>query len=59
MAFDAMGDLALLRGGLIAAFTGLRSSHELNHRLLRKLLADDSAWEEVTFNEPPMFQAAG
>lgn len=46
---DAIGDLYLLGHSLIGAFTGFRSGHALNNQLLRTLLADRSAWEEVTF----------
>jgi len=48
---DAIGDLYLLGHGLIGAFTGEKSGHELNNRLLKALLADQDAWEEVTFDE--------
>ena len=48
---DAIGDLYLLGHSLIGAFTGYKSGHALNNRLLRKLLAQESAWESVTFNE--------
>ncbi|HXH02895.1 MAG TPA: UDP-3-O-acyl-N-acetylglucosamine deacetylase [Candidatus Competibacteraceae bacterium] len=46
---DAIGDLYLLGHSLIGAFTGYKSGHALNNRLLSALLADQSAWEEVTF----------
>jgi UDP-3-O-[3-hydroxymyristoyl] N-acetylglucosamine deacetylase len=46
---DAIGDLYLLGHSLIGSFCGHKSGHALNNRLLRTLLADDSAWEEVTF----------
>ncbi len=46
---DAIGDLYLLGHSLIGSFTGFKSGHALNNRLLRGLLADTSAWEEVTF----------
>jgi len=49
---DAIGDLYLLGHSLIGEFTGYKSGHGLNNRLLRTLLADSSAWEEVTFEEP-------
>ena len=49
---DAIGDLYLLGHSLIGAFNGHKSGHELNNRLLRALLADKSAWEEVTFDDP-------
>lgn len=46
---DAIGDLYLLGRSLIGAFYGYKSGHELNNVLLRKLLAAEDAWEEVTF----------
>jgi UDP-3-O-[3-hydroxymyristoyl] N-acetylglucosamine deacetylase len=49
---DAIGDLYLLGHGLIGAFSGYKSGHELNNLLLRELLEQASAWEEVTFEEP-------
>jgi len=54
---DAIGDLYLLGHSLIGAFSGYKSGHALNNRLLRTLMADESAWEEVTFddvNEAPI-----
>ncbi len=49
---DAIGDLYLLGHSLIGAFYGHKSGHNLNNKLLRALLADQSAWEEVTFHDP-------
>lgn len=46
---DAVGDLYLLGKSLIGEFYGYKSGHFLNNRLLRTLLADQSAWEIVTF----------
>jgi len=46
---DAIGDLYLLGRNVIGAFTGFKSGHELNNQLLRGLLADRTAWEEVSF----------
>jgi UDP-3-O-[3-hydroxymyristoyl] N-acetylglucosamine deacetylase len=46
---DAIGDLYLLGHSLIGAFTGYKSGHALNNLLLRTLLADENAWESVTF----------
>jgi UDP-3-O-[3-hydroxymyristoyl] N-acetylglucosamine deacetylase len=46
---DAIGDLYLLGHSLIGEFSGYKSGHALNNRLLRTLIADPSAWEEVTF----------
>jgi UDP-3-O-[3-hydroxymyristoyl] N-acetylglucosamine deacetylase len=48
---DAIGDLYLLGHGLIGAFSGYKSGHELNNLLLRDLLDRPSAWEEVTFDD--------
>jgi len=46
---DAIGDLYLLGHSLIGEFSGFKSGHGLNNRLLRTLMADVTAWEEVTF----------
>jgi UDP-3-O-[3-hydroxymyristoyl] N-acetylglucosamine deacetylase len=46
---DAIGDLYLLGRSLIGEFSGYKSGHALNNRLLRALIADKTAWEEVTF----------
>ena len=48
-ALDAVGDLYLLGHPLIGAFRGPKSGHAMNNQLVRALLADRSAWEEVTF----------
>lgn len=46
---DAIGDLYLLGHSLIGAFSGYKSGHALNNRLLRTLIATEDAWEAVTF----------
>jgi hypothetical protein len=46
---DAIGDLYLLGHSLIGEFSGYKSGHGLNNRLLRTLIADRTAWEDVTF----------
>lgn len=48
---DAVGDLYLLGHSLIGAFSGYKSGHALNNRLLRALIADEAAWELVTFED--------
>ena len=48
---DAIGDLYLLGHSLIGSFTGYKSGHALNNRLLRALLANESAMEEVVFED--------
>lgn len=50
---DAIGDLYLLGHSLIGAYHAHKSGHELNNKLLRTLMADVSAWEEVTYHEDP------
>jgi len=47
---DAIGDLYLLGHSLIGEFTGYKSGHGLNNKLLRALLNDKEAWEMVTFD---------
>jgi UDP-3-O-[3-hydroxymyristoyl] N-acetylglucosamine deacetylase len=47
---DAIGDLYLLGHPIIGAFSGFKSGHALNNALLRELLADDQAWEFVTYD---------
>ena len=48
---DAIGDLYLLGHSLVGAFSGYRSGHALNNKLLKALCADPEAWEEVTFED--------
>ncbi|MGB1541157.1 MAG: UDP-3-O-acyl-N-acetylglucosamine deacetylase, partial [Cycloclasticus sp.] len=52
---DAIGDLYLLGHSLIGEFHGHKSGHELNNKLLRELLVQEDAWEEVTFEEDDEF----
>jgi UDP-3-O-[3-hydroxymyristoyl] N-acetylglucosamine deacetylase len=48
---DAIGDLYLLGHSLIGEFTANKSGHDLNNKLLRALLKDSTAWEEVTYTD--------
>lgn len=48
---DAIGDMHVLGHPLIAAYTGYKSGHALNNKLLRAVLADASAYEIVTFED--------
>lgn len=48
---DAVGDVYLLGHSLIGSFNGYKSGHGLNNILLRTLLADEEAWEYVTFDD--------
>ena len=60
-ALDAIGDLYLVGHPLIAAYTAHKSGHALNNDLLRALVAEQSAWEFVSFDrteDAPAFLAA-
>ena len=48
---DAIGDLYLMGHILVGEFNGFKSGHELNNKLIRKLYADETAWEEVQESE--------
>ena len=54
---DAVGDLYLLGQPLIGEFYGYKSGHALNNQLLHNLLAEPSAWEEVSFTDTEAQQA--
>jgi len=54
---DAIGDLYLLGHPLVGAFSAHKSGHKLNNRLLRLLVAEQNAWELITYREneePPI-----
>lgn len=46
---DAIGDLYLFGVGILGAYEGFKSGHALNNKLLRALIDDPDAWEEVTY----------
>ncbi|MBT4206152.1 MAG: UDP-3-O-acyl-N-acetylglucosamine deacetylase [Proteobacteria bacterium] len=48
---DAIGDLYLLGYSLIGAFHGYKSGHELNNRLMKKVLLEKDSWELVSMEE--------
>ena len=48
---DAMGDLYIIGRPLLAAYSAFRSGHAMNNLLLRELLSQPDAWEEVTFED--------
>ncbi len=56
---DAIGDLHIAGKPLLASYVAYKSGHALNNKLLRKLLADPSAYEVVSFeiesDAPPGF----
>ncbi|KIJ01422.1 UDP-3-O-[3-hydroxymyristoyl] N-acetylglucosamine deacetylase [Xanthomonas phaseoli pv. phaseoli] len=59
---DAIGDLYLAGGAILGAYEGFKSGHALNNKLVRALLADQAAWEWVSFPEgteqPPVTYAS-
>ncbi len=48
---DAIGDMWVLGHPLLAAYSAYKSGHALNNQLLRKVLADGSNYEVVTFDD--------
>src|SRR5690606_8644436 len=48
---DAMGDLYIVGKPLLAAYSAFRSGHALNNQLLRALLAQQDAFEVVSFGD--------
>ncbi len=48
---DAIGDLFVIGKPLLAAYSAFRSGHAMNNRLLRELLSQPDAWEEVSFED--------
>jgi UDP-3-O-[3-hydroxymyristoyl] N-acetylglucosamine deacetylase len=47
---DAVGDMYMLGRPLMTSYVAHKSGHALNNRLLRALLADESAWDLVGFD---------
>jgi len=54
---DAIGDLYLLGKNLVGAFHGVKSGHGMNNQLLKALMANQDAWEIVTFENDAVRQA--
>src|SRR5207248_11624415 len=52
-ALDAIGDLALAGGPLLATYRSVRGGHKLNHAVLCALMSDASAW---TWMEPEAYR---
>jgi len=48
---DSIGDLYLLGRSLIGSFSGYKSGHALNNKLLLALMEQQDCWEEVTFED--------
>lgn len=49
---DAIGDLYMCGYNILGDFSAYKSGHGLNNKLLRALLANQEAWEFVTFEDP-------
>ena len=45
---DAIGDLSLAGAPILAEYRGVKSGHQLNHQLLRRMVAQPEHWEIVT-----------
>ncbi|MAD91980.1 MAG: UDP-3-O-[3-hydroxymyristoyl] N-acetylglucosamine deacetylase [Gammaproteobacteria bacterium] len=48
---DVIGDAYLLGHSLVGELSAFKSGHDLNNKLLRAMLKDESAWEVVTFDD--------
>lgn len=48
---DAIGDLYMLGSPIVGAFEGYKSGHALNNKLLRAVMAQQDAWEYVTYEK--------
>ncbi|HET6434306.1 MAG TPA: UDP-3-O-acyl-N-acetylglucosamine deacetylase [Xanthomonadaceae bacterium] len=55
---DAVGDLYLAGHPILGAFEGYKSGHALNNKLVRALLAEREAWDEVVFEDAAAAPAA-
>ena len=49
---DVIGDAYLLGHNLVGEIRAYKSGHDLNNKLFRAMLEDESAWEVVTFDDP-------
>lgn len=60
---DAVGDLFMCGYNILGDFTAYKSGHGLNNKLLRAVLANQNAWEFVTFEDketaPQGYQVQG
>ncbi len=49
---DAIGDLYLIGRPLVAHYVACKSGHGLNNQLARALLAQEDAWETISYESP-------
>jgi UDP-3-O-[3-hydroxymyristoyl] N-acetylglucosamine deacetylase len=55
---DAIGDLYLIGKPLVARYVACKSGHAINNQLARKLLAQQDAWELITYESAEKAPAA-
>lgn len=55
---DAIGDLYLIGKPLVARYVGCKSGHAINNQLARKLIAQQDAWELVSYDSMEKAPAA-
>jgi UDP-3-O-[3-hydroxymyristoyl] N-acetylglucosamine deacetylase len=48
---DAIGDLYVVGHPLLASYKAYKGGHAMNNKLLRELLANEDAYEMVTFDD--------
>jgi UDP-3-O-[3-hydroxymyristoyl] N-acetylglucosamine deacetylase len=56
---DCVGDLFMTGHNLLGKVTAFKSGHDLNNKLLRKVMANECAWEWATFDEHVTMSAPG
>jgi len=56
---DCVGDLFMTGYNLLGKVTAFKSGHDLNNKLLRKLMTTESAWEWASFEDTVSMPAPG
>jgi UDP-3-O-[3-hydroxymyristoyl] N-acetylglucosamine deacetylase len=56
---DCVGDLFMTGHSLLGKVTAFKSGHDLNNKLLRKIMATESAWEWASFEQEVTLAAPG
>ncbi|WP_261594518.1 UDP-3-O-acyl-N-acetylglucosamine deacetylase [Pseudoalteromonas holothuriae] len=56
---DCVGDMFMTGYNILGKITCFKSGHGLNNKLLRQIMATESAWEWATFDEPVSMPAPG
>jgi len=55
---DAIGDLYMIGKPLVAKYVACKSGHAINNKLIRELLAQEDAWEMVSYDSQAAAPAA-